>query len=108
MSSISLTEKECQIVATCLRAAVEGPFFPDWEFHTLFGLARTGVRAVADRYPGIDKCDEELTGNDDSWLAINNTLANLLGYPHGIEADWSFWIPVSRDGVEHIFKKWKQ
>ena len=25
-----------RIIGECLRAASEGPFFPDWEFHILF------------------------------------------------------------------------
>jgi hypothetical protein len=27
-----------RIVGECLRASVDGPYFEDWEFHTLFGL----------------------------------------------------------------------
>lgn len=34
----ALTQDQRDIVERCLHAAVEGPFFPDWEFHTLMGL----------------------------------------------------------------------
>ena len=39
---------DSRVIGECLRAAVNGPFFPDWEFSTLFGLTRDEVRAVAD------------------------------------------------------------
>jgi hypothetical protein len=79
MGSNNLTEDERKIVGACLRAAANGPFFPEWEFSTLFGLTRAEVKDVADRYPDVEENDDEPTGNDDSWLAINNTFANLLG-----------------------------
>lgn len=31
---------EQDVVCQCLKATVEGSFFPEWEFHTLFGLTR--------------------------------------------------------------------
>ena len=53
-----LTEKEMELVRQCLRAAVQGPFFPDWEFHTLFGLEREDVAAVLSRWPDLDDSRE--------------------------------------------------
>jgi hypothetical protein len=47
-----------------------GPFFPEWEFSTLFGLERAEVRAIADAWPVI--ADREKTE-----VAINNALNNL-------------------------------
>lgn len=38
-----LTAEERDIVRRSLTAAVEGPYFPDWEFQTLFGVTRAGV-----------------------------------------------------------------
>ena len=49
MALSDLTQNEQQVVFECLKAAVDGPFFPDWEFPTLFGLWREEVgRVVAD------------------------------------------------------------
>jgi len=107
MPLADLTETEQNIVGQCLRAAADGPFFDDAVFHTLFGLSRDEVRDIADRFPDIDEFDEEPTGCDDSWLAINNTFANLLGYPHGQESTWDSYISVSEDEVARIFEKWK-
>lgn len=41
-----LTVAERKIVHECLRASVEGPFFPDWEFGTIFGIEREEVEEV--------------------------------------------------------------
>ena len=46
MSLANLDEKERGVVRECLGATVEGPFFPDWEFQTLFGLERDEVRRI--------------------------------------------------------------
>ena len=48
MNLDSLSDMDKAIVGQALRAAADGPFFPDWEFHTLFGLERSEVRAIAD------------------------------------------------------------
>lgn len=38
-----MTSHDVQIIRQCLRAAVDGPFFPDWEFSTLIGAERLGA-----------------------------------------------------------------
>src|SRR3954471_19325806 len=76
----SLSEREKQTVFECLRAASDGPFFPDWEFPTLFGLERDQVRRIVAAIPHIDDSSEEVA------LAINNAMVNLFGYPHHQEA----------------------
>ena len=85
----------------CLRAASEGPFFPDWEFHTLFGLERDQVRRIAAAIPDIDDSSEEVA------LAINNAMAHLTGYPHHQEAVWSQFISVPEEEVDRVFSKWR-
>ena len=47
----AVDERDRDVIERCLRAAVEGPFFPDWEFHALFGLDREEVRAVLSAWP---------------------------------------------------------
>jgi len=97
----SLSERERQTVFECLRAASEGPFFPDWEFHTLFGLERDQVRRIAAAIPDIDDSSEEVA------LAINNAMAHLTGYPHHQEAVWSQFISVPEEEVDRVFSKWR-
>lgn len=70
-----LDPSEIETVRRALHAAAHGPFFPDWEFHTLFGVERSDVVGALQRFPN-------LSGETDE-LAINNAFANLLGYPHG-------------------------
>ena len=62
------------LIGACLEAAVNGPFFPEWEFETLFGLSRSQVRAVSERWPAN-------VADPQTEIAVRNTLANLCGYP---------------------------
>ena len=97
----SLTLREKQVVLECLRAAVDGPFFPEWEFPILFGLEREQVRQIAAAAPHIDDSRE------DAALAINNALANLLGYPHRQESAWPQFISAPWEEVSRVFDKWR-
>ena len=90
MALKDLTDEARAIVAECLAAAVDGPFFPDWEFQTLFGLTRDEVGHVRSEWPDV-------TNPDDAFIAVNNSLNNLIGYPHGCDGEWSDWISVSHD-----------
>jgi hypothetical protein len=101
MSLQALNNKEKRVVFECLRAAVDGPFFPDAEFHTLFGLHRHEVAEIVAAIPGIDDSDERVS------LAINNAMANLLGYPHGKTAAWRQFVSVSESEVSRVFDRWR-
>ena len=81
-----LTKAESTIVKEALLAAAGGPFFPDWEFQTLFGLTREQVRRVASEWPLPN------LPPDDVVLAVNNSLNWLLSYPHRMHDQWSDWI----------------
>jgi hypothetical protein len=95
------TEEDRQIIQRCLRAAVEGPFFPEWEFQTLFGLTRAEVARVLLAWPDVDDRDEEVD------LAVHNSLGNLLGYPHGEKHAWDRFIAVTPARVEEALQRWK-
>jgi hypothetical protein len=101
MSLQALNDTEKQVVFDCLHAAANGPFFPDWEFHTLFGLHRHEVAQIVAALPDIDDSDELVS------LTIHNAMGNLLGYPHGQAAAWRQFISVPEEEVERIFEKWK-
>ena len=102
MSLANLDEREREVLRECLRAAVEGPFFPEWEFETIFGLKREEVRQVLLSWPQVDE------SNESTVRAINNSLNNLLGYPtrHKDEI-WAKFISVSGMELAGIFDKWK-
>ncbi|WP_342381544.1 hypothetical protein NVS55_18130 [Myxococcus stipitatus] len=95
----SMTQDE-KLIEECLRAAVDGPFFPDWEFHALFGLYRREVAAVLESWPVPDR-------DNNTWLAIHNALNNLTGYPlSDCMAVWPNFISVSREELCDFFDRW--
>jgi hypothetical protein len=71
------SEAEIGLIKDCLTAAVDGNFFPDWEFGTLFGFDRSAVKAILHCWP------HGFPHNDDVRRAAIGALNNLLGYPHG-------------------------
>jgi hypothetical protein len=102
MPLANLDERERDVVRQCLQAAVDGPFFPEWEFGTIFGLERDEVRRVLMSWPGLDETDESVV------RAINNAFNNLLGYPtKNKQAIWPKFISVSGMELARIFDKWK-
>jgi hypothetical protein len=76
MAAWSLSTENLATVTNALRAAVEGPFFPEWEFHMLFGAERAEAAELLRRAPDIDLSDKNV------FIIVNNALVNLWGYPH--------------------------
>jgi hypothetical protein len=97
-----LREADRQVIGECLTAAAEGPFFPDWEFHTLFGLYRWEVEEIAAAWPHVSDADERVA------LAINNSMGNLLGYPSGCQKEWPNYLSVSSQEVDRVFSEWRR
>jgi hypothetical protein len=98
MATVSelLSPRDAEIIKQCLRATVEGSFFPDWEFHTLFGLERNEVRAVHDMWPAE---------TPDTWLAVINSLNNLLGYPHGSDDELRRYVSDDRQELRELLDR---
>jgi hypothetical protein len=90
-----LSPRDIEIIGKCLHATVDGAFFDDWEFHTLFGLYRDDVRRVYNKWPHHD------VDNNDLASAIRGALLNLWGYPHSMEEklrrDWDVEAAELRD-----------
>ncbi len=98
----NLNDAEREVVRQCLRAAVESPFFPEWEFGTLFGLDREQVRNVLLSWPEPDESDPTVT------IAINNSMNNLVHYPDCDNPKiWTEFVSVSPHEVAVILDKWK-
>lgn len=97
-TTTALTEHEREIVSQCLRAAVEGPFFPEWEFQTLMGVSREEISGLRTRWQAsvIDHDDEDV---------VRNVLNHLIGYPHGHETEWRAHIDAGLDAVSSILAK---
>ena len=98
---INLTEEEKRVLFECLNASVKGPFFPDEEFQTLFGLERAEAENVLKDWPDLN-----IFADDIAVLAINNALVNLVGYPHHKDDIWDEWISLSKSEVDQLHKKW--
>jgi hypothetical protein len=97
----SVTEEDVEVIRECLRAAVEGPFFPEWEFSTLIGgMSRAEVGMLYERWP--DRTNPELQD-----VAVNGVLNNLLSYPHRKEAVWSDFISVGPNRVASALMRWR-
>lgn len=94
-----LSDGDVEVVRQCLGAAVSGPFFPDWEFSTLFGLERDDVAEVLKRWP--DAANPEAQD-----AAVTNTLNYLLGYPHRQERVWAEFIAVPKKEVAAVLGRW--
>ena len=72
-----LSAAERALLDACFRETTEGPYFPDWEFPTLFGATRDKVRASR-RHWAAAKTDSQ-----DHHIA-SHVLTNLISYPHGL------------------------
>lgn len=97
-----LNAAELDVVKECLRAVLDGPFFPNWELHALFGLERAEVRKVLQSWPELNQAGDTVA------IAINNSFNNLLGYPVPNEKElWPKFLSVKRSEVARMFDKWK-
>jgi hypothetical protein len=96
----NLTDEEKEVVFQCLRCVATGEIIlNDWEFQTVFGIEFETLEEIVRSLPVIDESKEEVR------LAINNSLNNLLGYPHGRHTEWSNYISVPQAEVARIFTK---
>lgn len=94
-----LLESEVNTVRCCLRAAVEGPFFPDWEFETLIGVDRQVVREVLSEWP------LRTVSQDEFVCAVLGSMSNLIGYPHGMDSEFLGFVHEGRAAVKIIIEK---
>jgi hypothetical protein len=93
-----LDRDDLALIRACLDAAVVGAFFEEWEFHTLFGLEREEVARVRDGWP--DNASEP-----NAELAVRNSIANLLGYPHGQDAELRRLLCVDRTSLRELLDR---
>lgn len=106
----ALAEWEVTAIGDCLHAAAYGPFFvrtgkhPDMgDFHPIFGLWLDELRTVADAWPNTGNLDPETVD-----LAVNNSMNNLLGYPHGQIEAWKDFIAATPEEVASVLRHWAQ
>jgi hypothetical protein len=95
----ALTDTERETVRRALDAAANGPFFPDWEFDTIFGVEREKVTSALRRFPKLD--------GEDDFLAVNNSLLWLVAYPHGCDVELATF-QLDKNSLVAIHRKWRQ
>ena len=101
MLAQDLSERDLRVIKECLQVAAHGPFFPDWEVETLFGLTRAEMAAIAADWPAVDAGTREVR------RAVIGALGHLTGYPHGEEEAWGRYISVSPSEVEDLLRRWR-
>lgn len=101
MPLAQLTDEERAIVLECLECVASGKIIPDWEFSIVMGIQRGELLDVVDRWPDVDDSDDTVS------LAINNSLNNLLGYPHAYHSRWDDVLSVPKSEVARVFRKWR-
>jgi hypothetical protein len=93
----ALTEDEIHVLHVCLQCVAAGNVVPhDEEFETIMGIDILSLRQVLRDWPHVDDKEERV------WLASNNSLNNLVGYPHDFQDDWGSHIPISRAEVVRV------
>ncbi|MEU8804948.1 hypothetical protein [Spirillospora sp. NPDC048819] len=96
----TMNAQDLRIIGECLNAALQGPFFPDWEFQTLMGFTREELAELAAVWPANADADDQ----DD---AVNNVLNMLLGYPLDQQRRWHEYISVSPREVAGVLARWR-
>ncbi len=94
-----LTQGDLEVIKECLVAAVDGPFFPDWEFSIIFGVDRSEVGDVLAKWPDLDWQRETVR------MAVGNAFNNLLGYPHGMADEWDKYISIRPVELNALYDK---
>lgn len=75
--NVDLSKDEKKFLDRCLLLAIEGDFFPDWEFSSLVGVDRDYISQ------NIEKTSYS-QGQDYEFRALALAcIGNLLSYPHG-------------------------
>jgi hypothetical protein len=100
-SLADLSHEDRDLVRRSLEACGDGPFFADWEFHTLFGLTRPEFREAARRWTDEGRSDPEVR------LAIANALMNLRSYPHGMDGRLEQDFGVSRARLVEVCRRFR-
>jgi hypothetical protein len=93
----ALSSDEIALIGKCLSAAANGPFFPDEEFGTIFGLTRDEVRNAALFWPAVPSREAE--------RAVVGSLNNLSGYPHAEDGALLAMTSSTRSKIRDVLTK---
>jgi len=101
MEAADFGVRDQELLDDVLRAALEGPFFDEWEFTTIMGFTRSDLRGVAASW-------RESLLADTTDLVVTNVLVNLLGYPHGRPDAWAEYSRADFGQLADLLAKWRQ
>ena len=100
MRIADLGSEDAELLREAFNAAVEGPFFPDWEFEAIMGFERTDLRRLIEEWPAVS--DSELFD-----MAAINVLNNFLGYPHRKWEQWSEYSRADPKRLADLLRRWR-
>lgn len=99
---------ELAVVGSCLLAALDGPYFPDWEFRTIMTIDRDELREMVAAWPDATVTTSwEVDAERVMFTAVNNVLNNLIGYPHGEWDRLSAELGVGPRELADILGRWR-
>lgn len=76
MSINDCSKNELDIIKKCLLVCFDEEIFPDYIFHTIFGIDRKVYSILIHQFPEIDLRNASMR------LAVMNSINNILGCPH--------------------------
>ena len=102
-----ISQEDQDLIRLALQAAIDGPYFPDWEFHTLIALSRSDVVQILTEWPEATvttpwESDPALVQG----IAVINVLNNLLGYPHGQWTELGTRLGTDEHEVRAVLERW--
>lgn len=103
MPLADLDHQELVIVEGALRLMAGGQVVEEMEFGTRMGLTLSEFREPLARWPAVD----DRASGSSAWLAINNTLNDLLNGVGISDTQCRNQLGAGCDEVERVFRKWK-
>jgi len=98
----NLTKEESEIVRQCMQCVANGNvILHDFEFQMIMGVDVDEFMDIFEAWPNLDENDKYVK------LAINNTLNNLIGYPHDMQKSWNEVMETPLSEIARIFQKWE-
>ena len=102
-----VSQDDQDLICRALHAAVDGPYFPEWEFGALIGIDRSEVAEILADWPNATVTTSwESDPAKVQRIAVNNVLNNLIGYPHGRWAELKLRLGADPHEVRALLEHW--
>lgn len=103
-----LSPGEQALIQKALTAGAEGPYLPDWELQTLLAVTREELAAVVAAWPDATATTSwESDPERVQYIAVNNVLNNLVGYPHGRWASLTEELGAGPKDLVEVLQRWR-